>query len=205
MRIETARLIVRPFREEDADALNRIKTDPRVTEFCPDFLDLDAGQADMHGYIHDFQRIEDTGDTEAWRCYAIENRETGVVMGALTFSKQRMLHEYELGWMMIGAYTGNGYASEAAEAFTEDFCRAHGVDYLIAVMDTDNPASRRTAEKSGFRLFEKRTVYDAHDHRYCDDYFYFRRYGSGCTLKDRYYGDSPYYGRTTSDRKEDPR
>ena len=200
--IETERLIVRPFRVEDAGALYSIKTDPQVMEFCPDFLDVDAKRADMDSYIHGFQKMEATGDTDTWRCYAIENKETGVVMGALTFSKQKMLREYELGWMMIGAYTGMGYASEAAEAFAEDFCRTHGIDYLIAVMDVDNPASRRTAEKSGFRLFEKRTVYDYHYNRYCDDYFYYRRYWSGCTLKDRYYGDSPYYGRTTSYRKE---
>lgn len=202
MMIETARLIVRPFRPEDADALYRIKSDPKVTEFCPDFLDVDAERSDMHSYIRVFQTIEDTGNTEPWRCYAVENRETGVVMGALTFSKQKMLHEYELGWMMIGEFAGKGYASEAAAAFAEEFCRTHKIDYLIAVMDVDNPASRRTAEKSGFRLFEKRTVYDYHYNRYCDDYFYYRRYWSGSALKDRYYGDSPYYGRSTSDKKE---
>ncbi len=195
MMIETARLTVRSLREEDADALYRIKTDPKVMEYCPDFLDIDARQADMQGYIRTFRQIEESGDTDTWRCYAIENRETGEVMGVLTFSKQNMLHEYELGWMMIGAYTRKGYAAEAAEAFAEDFCRTQGIDYLIAVMDVDNPASRRTAEKSGFRLFEKRTVYDLHLNRYCDDYYYFRRYWSGCTLKDRFYGDSPYYGR----------
>ena len=200
--IETKRLIVRTFREEDADALYRIKTDPQVKEFCPDFLDVDAKWEDMPGYIHEFQRMEDTSDIGTWRCYAIENKETGVVMGVLTFSKQQMLHEYELGWMMISEYTGKGYASEAAEAFADDFCRTHKVDYLIVVMDVDNPASRRTAEKSGFRLFEKRTVYDYHYNRYCDDYYYFRRYWSGCTLKDKYYGDSPYYGRSTSDQSE---
>ena len=202
MMIETARLIVRSFREEDADALYRIKIDPQVMEFCPDFLDVDAKWSDMLSYIHDFQRIEDTGDTDSWRCYAIESRETGEVIGALTFGKQNMLHEFDLGWMMIGEYTGKGHASEAAEAFAEDFCRTHGVDYLTAVMDVDNPASRKTAEKSGFRLFEKRTVYDYSCNRYADDYFYFRRYWSGCNLKDRYYGDSPYYGRSTSDRKQ---
>ena len=198
MMIETKRLIIRTFREEDADALYMIKTDPQVTEFCPDFLDVDAGRTDMQGYIRAFRTMEEEGDTESWRCVAIENRETGEIMGAITFCRHNMLHEYDMGWMMIGEYTGKGYASEAAEAFAEDFCRTHGVDYLTAVMDVDNPASRRTAEKSGFRLFEKRTVYDYHYDRYADDYFYFRRYWSGCTLKDRYYGDSPYYGRSTS-------
>ena len=203
MIIETGRLIVRTFREEDTDALYSIKTDPRVKEFCPDFLDVNTERADILDYIRTFQKTEERGDTDTWRCYAIESRETGKVMGALSFCKQKMLHEYDLGWMMISAYTGKGYASEAAEAFAEDFCRAHGVDYLIVVMDTDNPASRRTAEKSGFRLFEKRTVYDYHYNRYCDDYYYFRRYWSGCTLKDRYYGDSPYYGRSTSNASEE--
>ena len=198
MMIETKRLIIRTFREEDADALYMIKTDPQVTEFCPDFLDVDAGRTDMQGYIRAFRKMEEEGDIGSWRCVAIENRETGEIMGAITFCRHNMLHEYDMGWMMIGKYTGQGYASEAAEAFAEDFCRTHGVDYLTAVMDVDNPASRRTAEKSGFRLFEKRTVYDYHYDRYADDYFYFRRYWSGCTLKDRYYGDSPYYGRSTS-------
>ena len=205
MIIETGRLIVRTFREEDTDALYSIKTDPRVKEFCPDFLDVNTERADILDYIRTFQKTEERGDTDTWRCYAIESKETGKVMGALSFCKQKMLHEYDLGWMMISAYTGKGYASEAAEAFAEDFCRAHGVDYLTVVMDTDNPASRRTAEKSGFRLFEKRTVYDYHYNRYCDDYYYFRRYWSGCTLKDRYYGDSPYYGRSTSGKEEEPR
>ncbi len=195
MTIETARLTVRTLREKDADALYRIKTDPQVTEYCPDFLDVGAQRADMPGYIRTFRKTEEDGDTDTWRCYAIESRESGEVVGVLTFSRQMMLHEYELGWMMIGAHTRKGYASEAAAAFAEDFCRTHGVEYLIAVMDVDNPASRRTAEKSGFGLFEKRTVYDQHLNRYCDDYYYFRRYWSGCTLTDRFYGDSPYYGR----------
>ena len=200
--IETERLIVRPFREEDADALYRIKTDPQVMKFCPDFLNIDVKRTDMRDYIRAFRKMEEDGDIDEWRCSAIASRETGEVMGALTFCKQKLLHEYDLGWMMISAYTGKGYASEAAEAFAEDFCRAYGIDYLTAVMDVDNPASRRTAEKSGFRLFEKRTVYDYSCNRYCDDYYYFRRYWSGCTLKDRFYGDSPYYGRSVSHGKE---
>ena len=51
MLIETERLIIRPFWEEDADALYRIKTDPQVMEFCPDFLDVGAECADMPRYI----------------------------------------------------------------------------------------------------------------------------------------------------------
>ena len=198
--IETERLIIRSFREEDADALYRIKTDPQVMDYCPDFLDVDVPREAIPAYIRGFRRIEESGDTDTWRCYAIESRETGAVMGCLCFGRQTMLREYELGWMMIGEYTKQGYASEAASAFAEYICAALRIDYLIVVMDTDNPASRRAAEKSGFRLFEKRTIYDYSYNRYCDDYLYFRRYWSGCTLKGRFYGDLPYNGRSTSER-----
>ena len=134
MKIETGRLIIRSLQYEDSDILYRIKTDSQVMEFCPDFLDINTTQQDMQKYIREFQRLEEEGDIDTWRCYAIENKETGKVMGVLTFSKQNMLHEYELGWMMLGEYTKKGYASEAAEAFAETFCHTHNIDYLIVVL-----------------------------------------------------------------------
>jgi len=195
MFIETNRLIVRTFREEDADALYRIAYDPNVLEYCPDLLKRNVSKAEVLEFIRDFIRIDEENDIVTWRCYAIENRETKEVMGCVTFSKNGMLNEYELGWMMLSAYIKKGYASEAAQAYAEYFCAAYGVDYLIVVMDVDNPASYKTAEKCGFKLFEKRTVYDYSLNRYCDDYYYFRRYASGCTKRERFYGDVPYTGR----------
>lgn len=199
MYIETARLIIRDFRENDADALYRIKTDPQVLKFAPDFLEVELQPDDVAEYIRIFNRIDTDGDLNTWRCYAIEHKQTHKVMGCLCFCKEDLLFEYELGWMMIGEYTKNGYASEAASAFAEYFCKKHGVDYLIAVMDVDNPASFRSAEKAGFKLFEKRTVYDYSYNRYGDDYYYLRRYYSGCTLADQFYGDSPYEGRSVKE------
>lgn len=202
MYIETKRLIVRDFTESDAEALYAIKADPQVAEFIPDFLEVGAKLEDMAKFIRKFNDIETAGDIDTWRCYAIERKEDGAVVGCISFGKSELLFEYELGWMMNGKYARQGYPSEAAEAFAEHFCEAHGVDYLIVVMDVDNPASYRTAEKSGFKLFEKRTVYDYSCNRYCDDYYYFRRYWSGCTLHERYYGDVPYEGRSTSGKSE---
>ena len=197
MRIATERLTVRSFEEKDADALYMIKTDPQVEKYIPDFLDVGACREDMPKYIRAFREAEENGSDGA-RCCAIENTATGEVMGCVSYGLQNMLREHQLGWMMIGRFTKKGYASEAAAACAEYFCRTYGIEYLIAVMDVDNPASRRTAEKSGFRLFEKRTVYDYSYGRYCDDYYYFRRYYSGSSLKDRFYGDVPYHGRSVN-------
>ena len=47
MYMETNRLIVRDFREDDADALYTIKTDLQVTEYCPDLLAVQVQRSDM--------------------------------------------------------------------------------------------------------------------------------------------------------------
>ena len=195
MHIETKRLVIRTFQIADIDALEKIKYDPEVVHFIPDFIERGADRERFLKAILDFQAIEKRGDWDAWRLYAIEARDTGCVVGSLSFGKSEMLYEYELGWQMQSCFSGKGYASEAAEAFSEYFCKEQGTDYLIAIMDTDNPASYRTAEKSGFKLFEKRTVHDPSCGKFFDDYYYFRRYFSGSKIAYKFYGDAPYTGR----------
>lgn len=196
MYIETKRLLLRSFLPGDEEALLRIKYDRQILYYAPDLFQLDLNLEEAGEYINAFNRYEREGDIDPWRCYAIVERNTQTVIGCLCFGKHDMLFEYELGWMILGEHTKQGYASEAAAAFADYICATHGIDYLIAVMDVDNPASFRAAEKAGFKLFEKRTVYDYAYNRYGDDYYYLRRYSSKCTLTDKFYGDSPYEGRS---------
>lgn len=75
-------------------------------------------------------------------------------------------------------------------------CGFHIVEFYNSHHPDPNDPDMKPGEHDdqfpdGMFRFEKRTVYDYHYNRYADDYFYFRRYWSGCTLKDRYYGDSP--------------
>ena len=195
MNIETNNLIIRYFTEQDIDALYNIKYDKWVMEFIPTYLERNVTKEKIKEYITLFNLYEDTQNYKSKRKYAIENKKTNEVMGSISFGMNDLLHEYELGWQMIEQYCKKGYASEAAVAFSEYFCENNNVDYLIAVMDVDNPASYRTALKSGFKLFEKRTVYDYTYNRYCDDYYYFRRYYSKTSLTNQFYGDTVYDGR----------
>ena len=195
MNIETNNLIIRNFTEQDIDALYNIKYDKWVMEFIPTYLERNVTKEKIKEYITIFNLYEDTQNYKSKRKYAIENKRTNEVMGSISFGMNDLLHEYELGWQMIEQYCKRGYASEAAVAFSEYFCENNNVDYLIAVMDVDNPASYRTALKSGFKLFEKRTVYDYTYNRYCDDYYYFRRYYSKSSLTNQFYGDTVYDGR----------
>jgi len=85
---------------------------------------------------------------------------------------------------------------------------------MAVVMDVDNPASFRTAQKSGFRLFEKRVPYDYHysdcdagdfhaiGEHFCKKqsavgscYYYFRKFNQNSGTTSRFYGDTVYDGR----------
>lgn len=195
MNIESNNLIIRNFTEHDVDALYNIKYDRLVMEFIPNYLERNVTKEKVKEYISNFNLYEACQNSKSKRKYAIENKKSNEVMGSISFGMNDLLHEYELGWQMMEKNCKKGYASEAAVAFSEYFCEKNNVDYLIAVMDVDNPASYRTALKSGFKLFEKRTVYDYTYNRYCDDYYYFRRYYSKSLLTNKFYGDTVYDGR----------
>ena len=94
MYIETKRLIVRDFNENDVNALYRIKNDEQVLKFAPDFLEVKLDPADTINHINHFNQLENDGDIDTWRCYAIEHKQTHEVMGCLCFCKEDMLFEY---------------------------------------------------------------------------------------------------------------
>ncbi len=66
----------------------------------------------------------------------------------------------EIAWSTIREAWGKGYASEAAKA-SVDFTFAHSpLKALDCYLRPDNPASRRAAEKVGFRYEDMRFLYD---------------------------------------------
>lgn len=93
MRIETERLIIRTFEASYAEALYEIKNDPQMLRFIPDFIERDADMSRINAAIAEFRAMEDAGNIDGWRCYAIEVRETGKVVGCLSFGMSEMLHE----------------------------------------------------------------------------------------------------------------
>ncbi|WP_058302957.1 GNAT family N-acetyltransferase [Gorillibacterium timonense] len=195
MYLETERLIIRDFVLEDADALEKIKYDKQVMDFVPSLIKRDATIDDIREAIMYYDSVKGTGKYEEEILYAVVLKECLTIIGVITLSDAKFLNEPQVGWMMRGEYGRKGYASEAANAVTDYLFTTHPYDYLIVVMDIDNPASYQTALKCGFNLFEKRTVYDYKYGRYCDDYYYFRKYNPNSKTRCRFYGDVEYNGR----------
>jgi len=214
MYIETNRLIIRDLIEEDAQALYDVKYDRQIHFYIPDYIKKDATMNDIKETISYCIAVKDTGNFEREVFYPIILKLANTVIGTITVSKLTYLNETQIGWQICGGYTNNGYASEAAKAVSDELLNKHNFDYMAVVMDTDNPASFRTAIKSGFKLFEKRIGYDyfygdidAANYealsKYMETkqnsnegpYFYFRKYSPKTKITAQFYGDVKYDGR----------
>lgn len=214
MRIETQRLYIRDFEEKDAEALYSLKYDEQVLKYNPTFIRRDAKLEDVEESIRYFQSVKDRGDFSRETYFAIVQKDSDAVIGAVTVSVLEYLYETQIGWMMRSEYCGQGYASEAGAAASDYLLKTFGMDYLTVVMDVDNPASFRTAQKSGFRLFEKRVPYDYYysqcnvenfeevDAHFARNqaqtgscYYYFRKFEKNSRTAAKFYGDVAYDGR----------
>jgi Acetyltransferases, including N-acetylases of ribosomal proteins len=213
MYIKTERLVIRSLEPYDAAGLLKIKNDPGVMKYIPDFIDNGAGITEAENAIAHNISLLGSGDFSAERYYAIELDGAGMI-GVITSSKLGYLREIQMGWMVLSEYTGKGYASEAARAASDYIMRTYELAYVVVVMDVDNPASFQTALKSGFKLFEKRVPFDYY-YSDCDPrdfaavtehfsrkqaevgscYYYFRKYNPDMDIKEKFYGDTVYTGR----------
>jgi [ribosomal protein S5]-alanine N-acetyltransferase len=214
MRIYTKRLIIREFEILDAEGLLNIKFDENVLKYNPEFIKQNANINDAVTAIEYFISQRDSGNFIKEIFYVVTLQESGDLIGVITVSIAAYLRETQIGWMFRSEFCGKGYASEAGCAVSDYILSTFNFEYMIVIMDVDNPASFRVAQKSGFKLFEKRVPYDyfystcnvenfdeVAEHFKINQaqvgscYYYFRKYNPHTSKKEQYYGDTVYTGR----------
>jgi RimJ/RimL family protein N-acetyltransferase len=67
----------------------------------------------------------------------------------------------ELGWALIRAHWGHGYATEAAAAIRSWACERRAIDRLVSLISPDNIRSERVAERLGATAAEAVTPADS--------------------------------------------
>ena len=148
--LETDRLILRPFREEDAaDVLEYLK-EPLVNCFaCMKLNSLEEAQTAVQ------ERMKDAAYT-----FAIVLKDTGKVIGEMVAhpesSQPDMAENYVKDtfspcWMLNPAYQGKGYAYEAAKAFFDYLFCQKGARRIYAYTEDYNLPSQHLCEKLGMR------------------------------------------------------
>ncbi|MGN0479123.1 MAG: GNAT family N-acetyltransferase [Hominenteromicrobium sp.] len=138
MNLQTERLIIRRFTEQDAEDLYAYLSRPEVVRYEPyePFTREEALQAAR-------ERAEDPS------FYAVALK-SGRVIGNLYFA-QGEFDTWELGYVFNDAYWGAGYASESAGALLSYAFQTLGVRRVIAMCNPENAHSWRLLERLGFR------------------------------------------------------
>lgn len=145
--LATERLLIRPWRHEEAprllDLLSRLEVVKWLGDGEPQLMrDLDEAHERVDRYAE-----RDVPPLGTW---AVERVEDGVVVGTvLLLTLPNAEHgEVEIGWHLHPDSWGRGYATEAARAVL-GHAFAAGLPEVIAVSHTDNWASRAVMRRLG--------------------------------------------------------
>ncbi|MCX7148293.1 MAG: GNAT family N-acetyltransferase [Rhodocyclales bacterium] len=145
-RLETDRLLLRMFVEEDWRALHEHYSDAECTRYTFRRALTEAGtwraMASMAGHWQ----------LRGYGPYALEEKSTKAVLGAVGLWYPLEWPEPEIKWALARRHWGKGYASEAVRA-VQRMARECMPDLsLISLIDSQNAASIRLALAAGATL-----------------------------------------------------
>jgi RimJ/RimL family protein N-acetyltransferase len=142
LRIETDRLILRPWQDGDRDANWAMAQDVEVMRYLPA---LDRAGADA--MVDRFMAMQaDHGHT----FWVVERRADGVFLGMCGMAQPRdPLVEYEVGWRLARDAWGAGYGQEAARATLDWAWANRAMSTIVAITVADNRNSWTLMERIG--------------------------------------------------------
>lgn len=147
-RIETDRLVLRPFRLSDFEAYAAYHIKPDTYRFlysaAPDRSTL------RRQFTSDMRPVF-AAEGDVFKL-AVVVRETNQLVGEVTlrFTSERAL-QAEVGYVFNSTYAGHGYATEATEAMVDYGFNHLGLHRIFARIDAHNLGSVRVIERLNFR------------------------------------------------------
>ncbi len=153
--LQTPRLILRHWCEEDLEPFAAINADPMVMRYLGGRV-LTKPESDSF-----VKRVRLHFDEHGFGLWAVEVKRAGTMVGFIGLAYPHFLPEImptvEIGWRLSREFWGRGLATEgAAECMRYGF-ESLAIDALCSVHDPRNVASRRVMEKLGM-TFERDTA-----------------------------------------------
>ncbi|MEV8375108.1 GNAT family N-acetyltransferase [Kribbella sp. NPDC056861] len=143
--ITTARLEIRRFRPEDAEAFSAYRSVPEVAQYQSWEAPFSLDQA--RTTVAEFA----SGDPlqAGWFQYAIDL--DGRLIGDIGLNTFDNLMQADLGYTLAPAYQGKGFATEAVSGLLEHLFTERDLHRVSAECDARNTASARLLERLGFQ------------------------------------------------------
>lgn len=144
--IQTERLLLRQWRDEDLDPFAELNADPAVMEFFPSVLttaESDAAAAGNRAHIAE----------HGWGLWAAEVFDTGEFIGFIGLwsvpAEFPFSPAVEVGWRLARSHWGRGYATEGARAAVYFGFGDLGLEEIVSMTTLSNERSWRVMEKLG--------------------------------------------------------
>lgn len=149
--LETERLILRHLTPGDLDDLWALYCDPEITRFIPDAPgNYDEAREELEWHQHGHPRHPELG------LWATVHKASGQFIGRCGLLPWTIdgVDEVEVAYTIARKYWGQGLATEAALAIRDYAFGQLGLTRLVCLIDAENRASARVAEKMEMH-FEK--------------------------------------------------
>jgi len=155
LKIETDRLILRELALTDASGMYLLDADPEVHRYLGNKPITSMEQAQDN--ILFIQTQYEKAGSGRW---AVEDKISGQFMGwgglkFITDVVNDHQYFYEVGYRLIPAFWGKGYATEIAVASIHYGFKVLGLTEIFAMTDVANLASQRVLEKAGMQKTEQ--------------------------------------------------
>ena len=147
--IETERLTLRPFAEDDASAMFRnLYSDAEAMRFLPWDAHVDTAESEelISGYVSAYAAF----DFYAW---AIIPKDFGEPIGYIDTSAEERINAVKVDYGIGKHWWRKGYMSEAIAAVIRFFFEEIGINRVYATHDPRNPNSCKVMQKCGM-LYE---------------------------------------------------
>ncbi len=144
--LQTKRLVLKQYALEDLTNLNRLLSEPLIWEYSSKtaITDIDAAKAQLYDTLRKYE--EDQCAFQA--LYQKDTNQYIGEAGVLAFNKQ--CNRAVLGYNLLPAYWGRGYATEITKALVRYLFETIQVERIEALAANNNIASKRVLENSGF-------------------------------------------------------
>ncbi|UOQ52044.1 GNAT family N-acetyltransferase [Hymenobacter cellulosivorans] len=158
--LETARLWLRGYHPDDLPAFVAMFQNP---DFYRYLTGKPLGEEDVWVAI---MRSAGHWVLKGFGFWAVEEKATGHFIGSIGFVDRKrdivppIGDAPEIGWLLDPAVHGQGLATEAVQAVIAWGDKHFQGARTVCLMDPDNEASRRLAEKFGYREYARTTYHD---------------------------------------------
>ena len=146
--VDTERLVLRRWRDDDAGEFAAINADRGVMRFIGAGAPLSRTQSDEL-----LRRFESEWDERGFGLWAVEDREGGPLLGfcglTVPMFLPAVLPAVEVGWRLAPHAWGRGIATEAAQAALAFGFEALGMREIISIVHPGNDRSLRVCSKLG--------------------------------------------------------